>query len=184
MKALDRFLQKWRIRVALPFIRQGDRLLDIGCYDRSLIDRALPRISSAVGIDSEIVASRDDRVEILQGSFPTAQLFEEDSFDCITMLAVLEHVEEPAALAAECQRILVPGGRLILTVPHPAVDLVLDALMFFRLADGMSTEEHHGFDVGQTRPIFEEAGLEFLRERCFQLGLNRLFVFEKPTVDG
>ena len=67
-----------------------------------------------------------------------------------------------------------------MTVPHPLGDIVLDALMFLRLADGMSTEEHHGFDVGQTRSIFEQAKLELLRERWFQLGLNRLFVFEKP----
>jgi len=184
VKALDRFLQQWRIRVALPFIRSGDRLLDVGCYDRSLIDRALPRISFAVGIDSEIVASRDEHVELFQGSFPADHHFDQASFDCIVMLAVLEHVEDPAVLATECERILRPGGRLILTVPHPAVDLVLDALMFLRLADGMSTEEHHGFDVGQTRTIFEEVGLVLFRERWFQLGLNRLFVFEKLKIDG
>ncbi len=184
MKALDRLLQRWRIGVALPFIRSGDRLLDVGCYDRSLIDRVLPRISSAVGIDSEIVASRDERVEILEGSFPTDHPFENASFDCIVMLAVLEHVEDPAALAAECERVLAPGGRLILTVPHPVVDRILDALMFLGLADGMSTEEHHGFDVTQTRSIFEVANLGLLRERWFQLGLNRLFVFEKPSSDG
>ena len=56
MKALDRFLQRWRIGKALPFIRRDDRLLDVGCYDRSLIDRALPRIASAVGIDSLEIA--------------------------------------------------------------------------------------------------------------------------------
>lgn len=180
MKALDRFLQRWRIRVALPFIRSGDRLLDVGCYDRSLIDRVLPRVESAVGIDSEITASSDGRVEIVQGRFPTDHRFDDASFDCISMLAVLEHVDDPAALAAECERILAPGGRLVLTVPHPMVDLVLDALMFLRLVDGMSTEEHHGFDVGQTRSLFEEAKLGLLRERWFQLGLNRLYVFEKP----
>jgi SAM-dependent methyltransferase len=183
VKALDRFLQLWRIRIALPFIGSGDRLLDVGCYDRSLIDRVLPRIASAVGVDIELSASSDEKVKILQGSFPTGHRFPDASFDCIAMLAVLEHVEDPAAMAVECERILAPGGRLILTVPHPLVDLVLDALMFLHLADGMSTEEHHGFDVGQTRSIFEQAKLELLQERWFQLGLNRLFVFEKPPAN-
>jgi hypothetical protein len=43
----------------------------------------------------------------------------------------------------------------------------------------MSTEEHHGFDVGQTVPIFERAGFRLHAARSFQLGLNRLFVFER-----
>jgi len=179
VKALDRFLQGWRIRKALPFIRSGDRLLDIGCYDRSLIDRVLPRISSAVGIDAKISPSREGRVEILQGRFPDASRFDDASFDCISMLAVLEHVDEPAVLAMECERILAPGGRLILTVPHPMVDVILNALMFVRLVDGMATEEHYGFDVEQTRSLFEAADLSLYREARFQLGLNRLYVFEK-----
>lgn len=184
MKALDRFLQRWRIGKALPFIRRNDRLLDVGCYDRSLIDRARPRIASAVGIDSNVSSSREDRVEILQGHFPDSPRFDDASFDCISMLAVLEHVDEPAALATECERILAPGGRLILTVPHPRVDLILDALMFIRLIDGMATEEHHGFDVKQTRSLFEAANLSLYRESQFQLGLNRLYVFEKPQSPG
>ena len=166
--------------MAVPFVRRGDRLLDIGCYDRSLIDRVLPRIKSAVGIDTNVSPSSDDRVEILRGRFPDDRRFDDACFDCITLLAVLEHVDDPARLAAECERILAPGGRLVLTVPHPTVDLVLDSLMFLRLADGMAAEEHHGFDVERTRSLFETAKLPLHRERRFQLGLNRLYVFEKP----
>lgn len=180
MKPIDRWLQRWRIAKALPFVRPGDRLLDVGCYDRSLIDRALPRIERAVGIDLEAAPSRGDRVEILRGAFPGGHRFEDGAFDCITMLAVLEHVDAPEALARECARVLAPGGRLVVTVPHPFVDVLLDGMMALRLIDGMATEEHHGFDVGRTRTIFEQAGLALVRDRRFQLGLNRLFVFERP----
>jgi len=167
--------------MAISFVRSGDRLLDVGCYDRSLIDRVLPRIESAVGVDIDVSPSVDDRVEIRQGHFPDVPRFQDSSFDCITMLAVLEHVADPPALAMECARILAQKGRLILTVPHPAVDTVLDALMFLGLVDGMSTEEHHGFDVRQTQEIFEDAGFLLSQKRMFQLGLNRLFVFEKAA---
>jgi len=180
VKAVDRFLQQWRIGKALPFIRSGDRLLDVGCYDRTLIDRALPRVASAVGMDALVEPASNDRVELLRGHFPEDSRFEDACFDCIVLLAVLEHVDDPMTLAGECERILAPGGRVIVTVPHPLVDGILDVLMFLRVIDGMSTEEHHGFDVAKTASIFEAARLPVLHEKRFQLGLNRLFVFEKP----
>ena len=118
-------------------------------------------------------------MRIERGTFPEDLTAEPGAFDCITALAVLEHVREPEAFAAACHRLLAPGGRVVLTVPHPAVDRIIDALIRLRLADGMDFDEHHGFDVAQTRPIFEEAGFRPVAVRPFQLGLNRIFVFEK-----
>ena len=143
MKALDRILQRWRIRKATPYIRTGDRLLDIGCHDGVLIGEVLDRVASATGIDTDITPGDDGKVRLLRGEFPGDFNFEDHAFDCITLLAVLEHVRQPERLASE------------------------------------SAEEHHGFDVAQTIPIFERAGLALRAHRRFQLGLNHLFVFEK-----
>lgn len=181
MKALDRLLQRWRIRQALPFVRDRDRLLDVGCHDLELIDRVRTRLASAMGVDPLIDPARDGDVETRRGRFPEDFDFPDECFDCITMLAVFEHVEDPKNVARACERCLAPGGRVVLTVPHPAVDGILEVLFFLRLADGMAAEEHHAFDIAQTRPIFEDAGLALAHERRFELGLNRLYVFEKPA---
>jgi SAM-dependent methyltransferase len=181
VRALDRLLQRWRAGVAARWIRPGDRLLDVGCFDRTLIDQVQDRLSCAVGVDLEIEPREDGRVRLLRGPFPDDFEFEPGSFDCLTSLAVLEHVEDPAGFAEACCRVLRPGGRAVLTVPHPVVDRLLDGLIPLRLADGMSAEEHHGFDVGETVPIFERAGFQLRTACAFQLGLNRLFVFEKPA---
>ena len=167
--------------MALPWVRPGDRLLDVGCYDRVLMERAERRVASAVGVDPLIENGQDGKLRWVAGRFPDDVAFEPGSFDCIALLAVLEHVEHPAVLATACERALAPGGRVVLTVPHPLVDALLDLLIRLRLADGMAEEEHHGFDVRETRPIFEAAGFALLAARSFQLGLNRLFVFEKPA---
>lgn len=181
MRTLDRMLSRWRIAKATAWVRPGDRLLDVGCYDGSLIARVRGRIDGAVGIDAVAEPADAAGVRIVKGSFPTDLPADAGTFDCITALAVLEHVEDPEAFAAACRDLLRPGGRAVLTVPHPFVDRIVDALIFLRLADGMDFEEHHGFDVSETGPIFERAGLASVARESFQLGLNRLFVFEKPA---
>lgn len=183
MRALDRLLQRWRIGRAVRFVRDRDRLLDVGCFDRTLLDRVAPRVASATGLDPVAEPAEDGPVRILRGRLPDAR-FEDEAFDCVTMLAVLEHVEEPERLARELHRILAPGGRVVATVPHPFVDRILDVGMRLRLLDGMEVDAHHGFDVARTPAIFEAAGFRLHAAERFQLGLNRLFVFEKPGAPG
>ncbi|MDJ0788827.1 MAG: class I SAM-dependent methyltransferase [Myxococcota bacterium] len=183
MRALDRWLQRWRIAKATPFIRDGDRVLDVGCFDATLLAGVSARIASGVGIDPEAEPRREANYALERSSLETAAL-EPRSFDALTMLAVLEHVPSPAETARRCFELLAPGGRAILTVPHPLVDRILDVLMALRLLDGMETEAHHGYDPAETRPVFEAAGFRLAREQRFQLGLNRLYVFEKPTASS
>ncbi|MFN0131594.1 MAG: class I SAM-dependent methyltransferase [Phycisphaerales bacterium] len=179
MRTLDRILQRWRIGKAWPFIPPGGALLDIGCFDDSLLRRAAPRVARAVGVDPLAEPRRDGNIEILRGGVPGVELAA-GTFDCITMLAVLEHIPDRESLARECARLLKPGGRIVITVPKPAVDRILAVLLKLRLIHGMSLEQHDGYDVRRTGPIFESAGLRLVRRRTFQLGLNCLFVFEKP----
>jgi SAM-dependent methyltransferase len=181
MKPLDRLLQRWRISKALPWVRRGDRLLDLGCYDGMLLRRAAERIARGVGVDPLVEPERDGKLEVVRGRVPGEPRFEDESFDCITMLAVLEHIAQREELARECSRVLAPGGRVVITVPRPAVDRVLAVLKRLRLIHGMSLEEHSGYDVERTCPIFQGAGLRLVVRRPFQLGLNCLFVFEKPV---
>jgi SAM-dependent methyltransferase len=180
MKPLDRLLQRWRISKAIPWINQGDRVLDVGCFDPALLKRVEPRIDRGVGIDPLATPWRAGKLEVYTGACPGEPRFDDASFDCITMLAVLEHIPDREALARECARLLAPGGRVVITVPRPAVDKVLAVLLALRLVKGMSLEQHDGYDVERTIPIFTDAGLRLLDRRAFQFGLNCLFVFERP----
>lgn len=182
MRAIDRLLQRWRIREAVPFVHAGDRVLDVGCFDGALIDCVLPRISAAVGVDPLATPTQNGKVTILRGTFPGDTPLAGESFDCITMLAILEHVEDPIALGDACARLLKPGGRLVLTVPHPFVDYIVHALVWVGASDPADLEGHHGFDVNQTEQIFVDAGFRLVVQRTFELGLNRLYVFEKPRI--
>ncbi len=182
MKALDYYLQRWRIAVVRPHLAPTDRILDIGAFDGALA-RTLRDFKSYVGIDPEAnPAQSTERMQLICGRFPEDLPYPAEPFDAVTLLALLEHIPaaELDAFARACAAVLRSGGKLLITVPHPFVDRILDVLIALRLLDGMETEAHYGFDVTRTREIFERAGFELLVHRRFQLGLNNFFAFRKP----
>ena len=52
--------------------------------------------------------------------------FENESFDIVTMLAVLEHLSYPEDILKEINRILRKDGRLVLTVPSKIAKPILE----------------------------------------------------------
>jgi 2-polyprenyl-3-methyl-5-hydroxy-6-metoxy-1,4-benzoquinol methylase len=181
MKPLDLMLQRWRIAKARPYIPKGARVLDVGCGDGALFRQLKTHISGGVGIDSELSGN-----EVINGYTLVRGLFPQDlpdtgPFDAITMLAVLEHVppQQQPPLAMECLRLLKPEGHLVITVPSPMVDPILDVLRFVGLIEGQALEQHYGFDPRHTRSIFTVGSMALVEFRKFQLGLNNLYVFRK-----
>ena len=181
MTLVDRALQRWRIAMAARHIPPGAMVLDIGCGDGSLFRGLGGRLGGGLGVDPTLSTDRvSGGVQLKAGYFPMAVPAGSGPFDAITMLAVLEHFPEAAyaGLGGDCARFLKPNGRLIITVPSPAVDGILAVLKKLRLVDGMSLEEHHGYDANRTPEIFSPH-FRLLRHQRFQIGLNHLFVFER-----
>jgi 2-polyprenyl-3-methyl-5-hydroxy-6-metoxy-1,4-benzoquinol methylase len=174
-------LQRWRIAKARPFILPGSRVLDIGSVDGVLFEQLSLTNTQSLGIDPTLKQDVTlGQARLIAGFFPGSMPAVEP-FDAITMLAVLEHFPEAEyeSLARGCAQYLRKGGHLIITVPSAAVDHILAILKFLRLIDGMSLEEHHGFEVNQTPAIFSGNNFRLVRQTTFQLGLNHLFVFER-----
>ena len=184
MKAIDRFLQRRRIAVAMGWIPSGSRVLDVGSSDGELFAAGARagRITSGLGIDPvPATAWVGEPFTFRRGTFPDAVEVDDGTFDVITMLAVFEHVPASAhpGWSRACHDLLRPGGRVIVTVPAAAVDPILDVLHTLRLIDGMALEEHHGFHAGDTPGAFGSERFALTRRRRFQLGLNNLFVLER-----
>jgi 2-polyprenyl-3-methyl-5-hydroxy-6-metoxy-1,4-benzoquinol methylase len=178
---IDRFLRSWRIRKARPYIPPGAQLLDVGCHDGTLFRILSSRLRGGVGVDPALRRSETiGSFRFIDASFPNAEL-ETGGFDAITFLAVLEHVE-PVAIAsirAGCERLLAPGGVVIVTVPSPRVDKILHLLQRARLIAGIAMHEHHGADPRSIADALHQGELALIARRTFQLGLNNLFVFRK-----
>jgi len=181
MRYVDRCLQRWRMRKALRWLPARVRLIDVGAHEGELFESLGSRLAEGFGIEPLIREPfRGAAYQVRPGFFPAVRPAA-GPWDGITMLAVLEHVPaaEQAALADACHQLLRPGGRVIVTVPSPFVDRILALLKALRLIDGMSLEEHYGFEPGDVPGIFAEPRFRLRAHRRFQLGLNHLYVFER-----
>jgi len=166
--------------MARPWIPPGAKVLDIGCHQGEFLQSLGDQIEPSVGLDPLAATDTTSRHSLLRQPFAEPLAFGDASFDSVIMLATFEHIRDREPLCRECYRLLRPGGRVIVTVPSPGVDEILAILCRLRLADGMSLEEHHGFDPRTTPELFLHTGFVLEHRHRFQLGLNHLFIFRKP----
>lgn len=91
------------------------RLLDVGCGSKPYKD--LFKVDEYIGMEIESTQYIETKTEIdvfYDGkTFP----FADHSFDSLLCNQVLEHVFNPDEFIAEMNRVLKPGGKLLLTVP-------------------------------------------------------------------
>lgn len=185
MKFLDRFIRNRRIAQVIRVIPRNVRVFDIGCHDGHLFDLLGSSLEKGIGIDPFLTNEvTKPAFRLLPGSFPDDVPGDVGEFDIVCALAVLEHVraDELSSFVNRMASLLAGGGAVVLTVPSPRVDAILDLLIKLRLLDGMEPDQHHGFQIGDIVPLFVAAGLSLERHTHFQFGLNNLFLFRKPVV--
>jgi 2-polyprenyl-3-methyl-5-hydroxy-6-metoxy-1,4-benzoquinol methylase len=180
MKTGDRLIQQWRMRVAARWIPKDSRVLDVGCHQGEFFAWLGERIAPSVGYDPLYDGHPNgNRHQFLPEMFREGLPLDSQSFDAITLLATIEHIQDKSIIARESARLLRRGGCVIITVPSPLVDRILDFLVAIKLVDGMSLEEHHGFLPQDLPGIFIPAGFKLRKKQKFQFGLNNLYVFKR-----
>ncbi len=132
--------------------RAGQSLLDVGCFAGSFLSMAEPeRFSRQLGVD--ILPAQIDYANAHHGTparrfryVPSvADLGEIDErFDCVTVIEVIEHLTpgEIRALLGHAARLLVPGGRLVLTTPNYASTWPILERILNRVGDVNYEEQH------------------------------------------
>ena len=98
------------------------------------------------------------------------------SLDAVTMLAVLEHLENPATVLKECFRVLKHGGLFLATTPTPLEEPILHALARVRFISQKEIEDHkRHFSKKVLWELFYAAGFhpECISIKTFELGMNQ-----------
>jgi SAM-dependent methyltransferase len=89
-------------------------LLDVGAGAGALVEHACSEGLSARGIEPYWPITSDR----IQRGFAEALPFPDGTFDAVTSISVLEHVDDPKRAIAEMARILRAGGRAFIAIPE------------------------------------------------------------------
>lgn len=151
------FLGRRRIvRSIIEGIRPGQNLeiLDVGCGTGGNLPM-LAEFGVVTGseFDPEAAAIAAERgvAEIVRSGLPAQMPFADGQFQLVTLLDVLEHIEEDQASLETLVKLLQPGGHLVVTVPA------------FEFLWGQHDIEHHHrrrYRAAQLRLGLEASGLQ------------------------
>ncbi len=142
-------------------VRAGERALDLGCGSGEFTAALAEAGVAPVGVDVAQAALErararhpglDFRLVPIDGPLP----FEDGSFELVWASEVIEHVADTARWLSEVRRVLVPGGRLLVTTPsHGRLRVALGGVERFSEPLG---EHLHLYTKGSLRTLLHEFG--------------------------
>lgn len=171
---LSPWLRRKRIAAVRPYL-QG-RVLDYGCGIGILTELCCPDLY--LGIDRDI-----ESLEIARNKFPDFRFVqdipENEKFETIVLLAVIEHIAEPEQFFTRLRLMLALQGQIVLTTPAPFIEQI----HFFGAKLGLfsreANEEHEQlFDYASMARIAARTGFVIHNYKRFLFGANQLFILK------
>lgn len=186
---LEPLLRRMRLSRVVPYVHLYERckLLDIGCgWDAKFLRTVEPFIGSGIGVDFKAPDIDTSKIKTISVTLTDKLPFDDSSFDVITMLAVMEHLENDVAILQECARLLRPGGAVLITVPSWYAKPVLEFLSFkLNIINPDEIADHKRYynrrDICRLGEVVD--GLTLERHRYFQGLFNNFAVFRRQIDD-
>ncbi len=142
----------------------GGDFLEIGCGYGKFLRAMQPLPWRLTGLEISQTAIDKARTfapnaAIIQGEVYTAE-FEPASFDCITLIAVFEHLKQPRLAIERMLKWLRPGGLLIIQVPYAAPYVRLKRYLPWLPIYFEAPRHLFDFSPNVLRSYYRAAGLE------------------------
>lgn len=163
----------------MRLIPEGSAVCDVGCgRNPLLLDALAGRAPKRVGLDRDVGNALHNGIELRNADFSSLPLpIADREFDAITLVAVLEHLEDPEGVLRECRRGLKKRGRIILTSPSPPAKPVLEFLSYLNIISREGVRGHkHYFNAREIERLLSAAGFKNAKAWGFELGLNNVAI--------
>jgi 2-polyprenyl-3-methyl-5-hydroxy-6-metoxy-1,4-benzoquinol methylase len=110
----------------MGMLNGNETVLDMGCSTGHFMDLIKSKTGALHGYDlnaNEVNFCKNE-LELNVSNAPLADRFEENTFDYITLMFVLEHIADPVAFLNHLKKFLKPDGKLLIVVPNISDPLV------------------------------------------------------------
>jgi ubiquinone/menaquinone biosynthesis C-methylase UbiE len=176
---LELILRKMRIRKIRPHILKDCVLCDVGCgYNAKFLHDISPYVRKGIGLDKKIENFKSVNLELIKSKIEKELPLPSNHVDCITLPAILEHLEYPKMILMECYRILKSEGVLIMASLTNLIKPFSEFRSFkLNIVSPVEISDHKNYlDRTQLiRILKDECGFR----RTFQFGLNNFFIANK-----
>jgi 2-polyprenyl-3-methyl-5-hydroxy-6-metoxy-1,4-benzoquinol methylase len=168
-----RRIRMWESRLKMiNKIKAKGKLLDVGCGEGLFLQLAQKSGWQVSGIElspyASKFASKALGTKIYCGQLHE-EVFDDNSFDVVTMWHVLEHVEDPKRYLREINRVVKSGGLLVIAVPNVNALVMQSAYRVIRRRKSklfsVNDKEVHLYHFSQKTlaAYFEKTGFDCLR---------------------
>jgi ubiquinone/menaquinone biosynthesis C-methylase UbiE len=182
---LEPILRWMRLKRVISYIPKNSVLLDVGCGTSAAFLKAIsPEIKQGFGVDFKVDDNHFGNIKTIQLRLDNNLPFEDSSFDVVTMLAVLEHIEKEQQILKEIYRVLIPGGKLILTVPSVWSQPILEFLAYnLRIISETEVRDHKRYYNCEKlkKVLIEHNRFQDFTHQYFQLWMNNFCTVVKKS---
>ncbi|MBI4174026.1 MAG: class I SAM-dependent methyltransferase [Candidatus Aenigmarchaeota archaeon] len=180
-KFFVKFFRVVRNKKVAEHIPESAAMLDVGCgSDFYLLQSVGRKIRTGTGIDIAVRNLKKDNITIRKMKLDDRLPFKSGSFDVVTMIAFIEHLDKPKEMISEVRRVLRNGGRLIITTPMGRARPFWEALVKLGLTEEKTTEDHkHYFTPKEIESLLTKNGFKIIVSENFEAGMNYIAVGQK-----
>jgi SAM-dependent methyltransferase len=171
--------EKMVLKYFNPAKDNAGALLDLGCgYEARLLRKLAPRVSGAFGVDIAVSGEVKslEGISIYEDHIESAvKKLQAGTFDIITIINVLEHLDDPLSVLKESRRLLKKEGFLLVNVPTWRGKFFLEISAYVKLSPRLEIEDHKTyFNRDQLWPLLVRAGFKpsGIEMRYHKFGLN------------
>lgn len=165
-------VESFRIRTSGQRSARSERWLDFGCGNAAFVNylnTTTQHVASGFGIGFAANEGKKSGINILN-----IENLQEQSFDVITAIEVLEHTDDPRGTVEQIYRLLKPGGLFFYTTGNSRPF----ASNFLNWRYTTPTDVHIGFFEPQTmKKLLEESGFNILQNKNYS-GWGKIYKYK------